>query len=106
MDERHKLSKDAFGVATQAIKEQFIYAKKPPHLKKSINRAHLKNGAYEQIVSNLENELELNRWEAPDELQINAVTQQATKPNSEKHKPICHHCKQLGHYRNQCCQLK
>ena len=53
----------------------------PKYLKKSINQAHLENGAYEQIVSHLEKELELNCLEAPDELQINTVTQQATQQN-------------------------
>ena len=33
-DELQKLAKDAFGVATQAIIEQFVYAKMPPHLMK------------------------------------------------------------------------
>ena len=46
-DELQKLAKDAFGVAAQAIIEQFIYAKTPPHLKKSINQARLENGMYE-----------------------------------------------------------
>ena len=49
----------------------------PSHLKKSINQAHLGNGTYEQIVSHLEKELELNGLEAPDEMPINTVTQQA-----------------------------
>ena len=44
LDELQKLAKNAFGVAAQAIIEQFIYAKMPPHLKKSINQAHLENG--------------------------------------------------------------
>ena len=44
LDELQKLANDAFGVAAQAIIEQFIYAKMPPHLKKSINQAHLENG--------------------------------------------------------------
>ena len=44
LDELQKLAKDAFGVAAQKIIEQFIYAKMPPHLKKSINQAHLENG--------------------------------------------------------------
>ena len=44
LDELQKLAKDAFGVAAQAIIEQFMYAKRPPHLKKSINQAHLENG--------------------------------------------------------------
>ena len=46
------------------------------HLKKSINQAHLENGRYEQIVSHLERELELNGLEAPDEMPINTVTPQ------------------------------
>ena len=106
LDELQKLAKDAFGVAAQAIIEQFIYAKMPPHLKKSINQAHLENGTYEQIVSHLEWELELNGLEAPDEIQLNTVMQQDTHQNSEKPKPTCHHCKKPGHYRNQCRQLK
>ena len=44
LDELQKLAKDAFGVDAQAIIEQFIYAKMPLHLKKSINQAHLENG--------------------------------------------------------------
>ena len=61
------------------IVEQFIYAKMPHQLKKSINQAPLENGTYEQILSHLEGELELNGLEAPDELQINTLTQQATQ---------------------------
>ena len=106
LDELQKLAKDAFGVAAQAIIEQFIYAKMPPHLKKSINQAHLENGTYEQIVSHLERELELNGLEAPDEIQLNTVMQQDTQQNSGKPKPTCHHCKKPGHYRNQYRQLK
>ena len=44
LDELQKLAKDAFGIAAHAIIEQFIYAKIPPHLKKSINQANLENG--------------------------------------------------------------
>ena len=54
LDELQKLAKDAFGIAAQAIIEHFIYAKMPPHLKKSINQAHLENDTYEQIVTHLE----------------------------------------------------
>ena len=73
LDELQKLAKDAFGVDDQAIIEQFIYAKMPPHLKKSINQAHLENGTCEQIVTHLERELELNSLEYPDETQMNTV---------------------------------
>ena len=106
LDELQKLAKDAFGVAAQAIIGHFIYAKRPPHLKKSINQAHFENGTYEQIGSHLERELELNGLEAPDEMPINTVTQPAPEQNSEKPKPACHHCKKAGHYQNQCRQLK
>ena len=106
LDELQKLAKDAFGAAAQAIIEQFINAKVPPHLKKSINQAHLENGTYEQIVSHLERELELNGLEAPDEMTIDTVRQQAPQQNFNKPKPTCHHCKKPGHYQNQCRQLK
>ena len=99
LDELQTLAKDAFGVAAQAIIEQFIYAKMPPHLKKPINQAHLENGTYEQIVSHLERELELNGLEAPDEMPLNTVTQQAPQQNSDKPKPTCYHCKKSGHYK-------
>ena len=35
LDELQKLAKDAFGVAAQAIIEQFIYVKIPPHLRRN-----------------------------------------------------------------------
>ena len=79
LDELQKLAKDAFGVAAQAIIEHFIYAKMPPRLKKVNIQARLENSTYEQIVSHLEKELELNGLEAPDELQINTVTSCTTK---------------------------
>ena len=106
LDEPRKLAKDAFGIAAHAINEQFIYAKMPPDLMKSINQAHLENGTYEQIVTHLERDLELNGLEAPDELQINTVSQEITNANADTSKPTCHHCEKPGHYRNQCCLLK
>ena len=93
LDELQKLAKEAFGVSAQAIIEQFIFAKVPTHLKKSNSQAHLENGTYEQIVSHLERELELNGLEPPDEMTINTVMQQAPQKNPEKPKPTCHHSK-------------
>ena len=78
----------------------------PPHLKKSINQAHLENGTYKQIVTQLETELELNGLEAPDELQINTVSQNTVNANADRTKPTCHYCQKPGHYKNQCRLLK
>ena len=78
----------------------------PPQLKKSLNQAHLENGTYEQIVTHLERELELNGLEAPDELQINTVTHNTVNANADRTKPTCHYCKKTGHYKNQCRFLK
>ena len=61
---------------------------------------------YEQIVTHLEWELELNVLEAPDELPINNVSQQPTNTNADRPKPTCHHGKKPGRYRNQCRLLK
>ena len=74
LDELQKLAKNAFGIAAHAFIDQFIYAKMPPHLKKSINQAHLENGTYDQIVTHLKRELELKSLEHPDEIQMNTVT--------------------------------
>ena len=73
----------------------------PPHLKKSINQAHLENGTYEQIVTHLEKELELNGLEAPDKLQINTVSHNTANALADRTKPTCHYCKKPGPYRNQ-----
>ena len=78
----------------------------PPHLKKSINKAHLQNGIYEQIVSYIERELGLDGLQAPVELQIKTVTQKATQQNPEKPKPAFQHSKKPSHYGKQCHQLK
>ena len=73
LDELQKLAKDAFEIAAHVIIEHFIYAKMPPHLMKSKNKAHLENDTYEQIVTHLERELEFNSLEYPDETQMNTV---------------------------------
>ena len=106
LDEFQKLAKDTFGIAAHAILEQFLYAELPPHLMKSINQAHLENGTYEQIVTHLERELELNGLESPDELQINSVNPNSVNANADRPKPTCHHCKKPGPYQSQCRLLK
>ena len=81
LDDLQKLAENTFGVATQAIVEQFTYVKMPPHLKKSKNQALLENGKYEQVVTELEKEEKLNGLEDPGELQINTVSQFAANTN-------------------------
>ena len=66
----------------------------------------MENGSYEQIVTHLERELELNGLEAPDELQINTVSHNTKNANAVRAKPTCHYCKKPEHYRNQCRLLK
>ena len=78
----------------------------PPHLKKSIDQAHLETGTYEQIVTHLERELELNGLEAPDELQNNTVSHNSANANADRTKPTCDYCNKPGQYRNQCRLLK
>ena len=79
LDELQKLAKDAFGIVPHAIIKKVIYARMPSHPKKSINQARLRNGTYEQIVTFLEKEVELNGLEAPDEIET------ITEPTCHEH---------------------
>ena len=65
--------------------ESLLYAKMPPHLKKSINQAYLENGTYDQIVKHLEREMELNGLEADDPL---VKTQMTATKKEEKNRQI------------------
>ena len=100
LDELQKLAKNAFEIAAHAVIEQFIHAKLPPHLMKSLNQAHLEKGTYEQIATDLETELEVNGFEALDELQVNTVSQHATNTDPEKHKSTCYYCWNPEHFTN------
>ena len=65
----------------------------PRQLTKLNIQPQFENGTYEEIVLILEKELQLADLEAPYELKINTLTQQATQQTPEKPKPTCHHCK-------------
>ena len=76
----------AFGEAAPQMIENLIYAKMPPHLKKSINQAYLENGTYEQNVRHLEREMELKGLEADEPLvkrQMTVVKQQSSAQNTK-----------------------
>ena len=56
--------------------DSLLYAKLPPKLKRSVNMARLENATYEEIVTHLERELELNGLEEGDDI----PTQQCQLP--------------------------
>ena len=64
-DEIRKLANDAFGIAAHAITEQSVYAKMPPHLKKTKIQALLENGTYEQVVRHLKKRIRAERFGSP-----------------------------------------
>ena len=80
--------------------DKLLYAKVPPHLKRSINVAFSGNGTYEQIVTQLEREVELSGLETDGELPIPKMTittttinKQTQAQNAEKQQIICRYCK-------------
>ena len=64
--------------------ENLLYAKMPPHRKKSINQAYLENGSYYQIVKHLEREMELNGSEADEPSVKTQMTVTKKEQNAEK----------------------
>ena len=85
--------------------DSLLYAKLPPHLKRSLNLAHLENGTYDQIVAHLEKELELSGLENDGELTIHtmaALPPNDNQQNSEQPKIVCHYCKKPGHVIREC----
>ena len=64
LEELNQGAEKAFGEHAQAMINSLLYAKLPPKLKRSVNMARLGNATYEEIVTHLERELELNGFEA------------------------------------------
>ena len=67
----------------------------PRHRKKSLNQAHLENDTYEQIVTHLERELELDGLEARDGLKWKTKSYFATK-NPKSQNPLATTVKYKG----------
>ena len=85
--------------------DSLLYAKLPPHLKRSLNLAYLENSTYDQIVAHLERELELSGLENDGELTIRtmtAVPPNDNQQNTEQTKVVCHYCKKPGHVIRDC----
>ena len=85
--------------------DSLLYAKLPPKLKRSVNLARLENATYEEIVTHLERELELNGLEEGDDIPVPTMSTAptATRPGtgllSSGIDPniTCNYCKKPGH---------
>ena len=85
LEELQESAEKAFGDKAHQMIENLLYAKMPPHLKKSINQAYLENGSYDQIVKHLEREMELNGLEADEPL---VKTQMTVTKKDQKNRKI------------------
>ena len=74
MDELNEYAERAFGDNAQQMIDSLLYAKLPPHLKRSLNIAYLENGTYDQIVANLEKELDFTDLGNDGKLTIPTMT--------------------------------
>ena len=107
LEELNEYAERAFGDNAQHMIDSLLYAKLPPHLKRSLNLAYLENGTYDQIVAHLERELELSGLENDGELTIptmTAVPPNDNQQNTEQTKVVCHYCKKPGHVIRECCK--
>ena len=105
LEELNECAKRAFGDNAQHMIDSLLYAKLPPHLKRSLNLAYLENGTYDQIVAHLERELELSGLENDGELTIptmTAVPPNDNQQNTEQTKIVCHYCRKPGHVIREC----
>ena len=128
LEQLQESAEKAFGDIARQMIESLLYAKMPPHLKRSINQAYLENGTYEQIVRHLEREMELNGLESEDTgvktqmavinktaedkstQQKNATTKKKqqtpkTVPNNTLQDDQCRYCKNTGHKAADCAKL-
>ena len=99
-EELKECAERAFGDNAQHMIDSLLYAKLPPHLKRSLNLAYLEKGTYDQIVAHLQRELELSGLEKDGELTtptMTAIPSNDNQQNTEQTKFICHYCRKPGH---------
>ena len=114
LKELNQGAEKAFGEHAQAMIDSLLYAKLPPKLKRSVNMARLENATYEEIVTHLERELELNGLEEGDDIHVPTMSTAptATRPGtgllSSGIDPniTCNYCKKPGHVKDDCRKLK
>ena len=105
LEELNDCAERAFGDDAQHMTDTLLYAKLPPHLKRSLNLAYLENGTYDQIYAHLERKLKLSGLENYGELTIptmTAVPPNDNQQNTEQAKIVCHYCKKPGHVIRDC----
>ena len=110
LEELNQGAEKAFGEHAQAMIDSLLYAKLPPKLKRSVNMARLENATYEEIVTHLERELELNGLEEGDDIHVLTMSTAptATRPGtgllSSGIDPniTCNYCKKPGHVKDDC----
>ena len=113
LEELNQGAEKAFGEHAQAMIDSLLYAKLPPKLKRSVNMARLENATYEEIVTHLERELELNGLEEGDDIHVPTMSTAptATRPGtgllSSGIDPniTCNYCKKPGHVKDDCRKL-
>ena len=113
-EELNQGAEKAFGEHAHAMIDSLLYAKLPPKLKRSVNMARLENATYEEIVTHLERELELNGLEEGDDIHVPTMSTAltATRPGtgllSSGIDPniTYNYCKKPGHVKEDCRKLK
>ena len=105
LEDFNECAERTFGDNAQDMIDSLLYAKLPPHLKRSLNLANLENGTYDQIVAHLERELELSGLENDGELTkptMTAVPLNDNQQNTEQTKVVCYYCKKPAHVIRDC----
>ena len=114
LEEPNQGAEKAFGEHAQAMIDSLLSAKLTPKLKLSVNMARLENATYEEIVTHLERELELNGLEEGDDIHVATMSTAptATRPGTSLLSSgidpnfTCNCCKKHGHVKDDCRKLK
>ena len=114
LEELNQGAETVFGENAHAMIGSLLYAKLPPKLKRSVNMDRLENATYEEMVTHLERELELNGLEEGDDIPVPTMSTAptATRPgtgllSSEIDPGItCNYCKKTRSHKGRMSQTK